>query len=289
MKRLRIILVLVVFFANFLIPLYAQEAYIVQKATLTVYRDGVVHVDIVLLVDEYEPLIAVPLLYPPERVSNIIVLDENGSLLDYDLSGGNITIYSLGSTKITLEYSTDGLTYKVFGLWTINFTAPFELTIILPENATIMYLSGVPSAIRIVDGRLEMDLSPGDWEISYEIPIQPPTPPPPQPPNQQQPPITWVSPIGYMVIATVIMCAVIMIAITIIYLRRRRVREALSDDEAEIVRFIREKGGRVLEAELRENFPHIPRTSMWRLVKRLEKQGIVRVRKVGLQNVVELK
>lgn len=285
------VLVLVVLFANFLISslLCTQEAYVVQKATLTVYRDGVVHVDIVLLVNEYEPLISVPLLSPLERVSGIMVLDENGSLLDYDLSEGNITIYSLGSTKITLEYSTDGLTYKVFGLWTINFTAPFELTLILPENATIMYLSGVPSAIRVVDDRFEMDLSPGDWEISYEVPIQPPTPPPPQPPNQQQPPITWVSPIGYMVIAIVIICVVIMIAITIIYLRRRRVREALSDDEAEIVRFIRERGGRVLEAELRENFPHIPRTSMWRLVKRLEKQGIVRVRKVGLQNVVELK
>ncbi|MEM2500994.1 MAG: MarR family transcriptional regulator, partial [Candidatus Bathyarchaeia archaeon] len=66
-------------------------------------------------------------------------------------------------------------------------------------------------------------------------------------------------------------------------------KEALSDEEAEIIRFIRRRGGRVLEAELRENFPHIPRTSMWRLIKRLEKQGVVRVRKVGLQNVVELK
>jgi len=286
LERLCVFLMLMVFSVNFLLPLCAQGAYVVQKATLTVYRDGVVHVNIVLLVDEYEPLIVVPLLSPMERVSGIIVLGENDSLLDYDLSGNNITIYSLGSAKITLEYSTDGLTHKAFGLWTINFTAPFELTLILPENATIMYLSGVPSAIRVVESRLEMDLSPGDWEIKYELPIQLPMPPSSRPPSQQQPSITRILPIEYMIITIVTICA---IATTIVYLKRRRVKEALSDEEAEIIRFIRRRGGRVLEAELRENFPHIPRTSMWRLIKRLEKEGVVRVRKVGLQNVVELK
>ncbi|MEM2587760.1 MAG: hypothetical protein QXV23_05610, partial [Candidatus Bathyarchaeia archaeon] len=161
-----------------------------------------------------------------------------------------------------------------------------ELTLILPENATIMYLSGVPSAIRVVESRLEMDLSPGDWEIKYELPIQLPMPPSSRPPSQQQPSITRILPIEYMIITIVTICA---IATTIVYLKRRRVKEALSDEEAEIIRFIRRRGGRVLEAELRENFPHIPRTSMWRLIKRLEKEGVVRVRKVGLQNVVELK
>ncbi|MEM1885571.1 MAG: hypothetical protein QXZ24_08190 [Candidatus Jordarchaeales archaeon] len=43
-----------------------------------------------------------------------------------------------------------------------------------------------------------------------------------------------------------------------------------------------------MEAELRKAFPNIPRTTMWRLIKKLEKKGILRVRKVGLQNVVEL-
>ncbi|MCX8171350.1 MAG: hypothetical protein N3E47_05200 [Candidatus Bathyarchaeota archaeon] len=266
------------------VPLYAQETYMVQKAILTVYRDGVVHANITLLVDEYEPLITLPLLSP--RVSNVMVVDEGGSPLEYDLSVGNITIYSLGSTSITLEYDTDGITYKELGLWTINFTAPFELTLILPENATIMYISNPLAilAIRAVGSRLEVDLSPGYWEISYEIPLQPPTPPPP--PTHPPLRVTWIPVIGYIAAAAVIICAA---TITILYLRRRRIEEALGDEEAEVVRFIRDKGGRVLEAELRENFPHIPRTSMWRLVKRLEKRGVVRVKKVGLQNVVELK
>ncbi|MEM2027268.1 MAG: hypothetical protein QXN85_00735 [Candidatus Bathyarchaeia archaeon] len=290
LKGLCLISPLVVFFVS-LLPLYAQETYSVQRAVLTVYRDGVVHVSITLLVDEYEPQIMLPLLSPPERVGNIIVLDENGSALDYDFSGDNIAIYSLGSKKVVLEYDTDGLTYKASGLWTINFTAPFELTLILPENATIMYLSGAPLAIRLSDSRFEMDLSPGSWEISYELPVQlPPTPPPPSPPppppEEKGQAYLSATTIGYMVVAIIILCSA---TIVIVYLRRRRIEKNLGDEEARVVRFIRERGGRVLEAELRENFPHIPRTSMWRLIKRLEKRGVVRVRKVGLQNVVELK
>lgn len=268
------------------IALLAQETYVIQKATLTVYRDGVVHISITLLVDEYEPLIALPLLSPPNRVYNIIVLDEKGSLLLYNLSEGNIVIYSLGSTKVTVEYDTDGLTHKTYGLWTINFTAPFELTLILPENATVMYLSSIPLAIRLSGWRLEMDLSPGNWKISYEVPIgyPPVTQPPPKPSDQQ---IVFLSR-EYIIAIVVSVSIVCIVALAAAQLKQRRIK-ALSEDEVNIIRFLKKRGGRALEAELRESFPHIPKTTMWRLIKRLEKQGIVRVKKVGLQNVVELK
>ncbi len=58
-------------------------------------------------------------------------------------------------------------------------------------------------------------------------------------------------------------------------------------EEEEVLKFIKNRGGKALEAELREAFPDIPRTSMWRLVKRLERRGKVKVKKIGLQNVVE--
>jgi len=68
---------------------------------------------------------------------------------------------------------------------------------------------------------------------------------------------------------------------------RGKIRE-LTEDEREIVDYIREKGGKILEAELREKFSHIPRTTLWRIVRRLEKKGIIRVKKIGLQNFIEL-
>jgi len=45
----------------------------------------------------------------------------------------------------------------------------------------------------------------------------------------------------------------------------------------------------VLEAEIRERFPGLPRTTAWRLIRRLEKMEIVIVKKIGLQNQIELK
>lgn len=249
-------------------------------------------------------MITVPLLVSPEETEEILVFDESNNLLDYDLDESNITIYSLGTTQITLEYYTSALTFKEANLWTLKFNATFKLTVMLPENATIMYLSDIPSAIRIEDEKVMLEFPPGEWEISYEIPIQPIFPSAPSPPSEEQPapseqeqptqpsgqepfaPLLTVEQIGFMVVGAALVC---IIALAFVYMRRKRRFEALRSEEIEVIRFLKERGGRALEAELRENFPHIPRTSMWRLVRRLEKQGIVQVRKIGLQNVVELK
>lgn len=278
-KRLYIILALIIS-STACSAIYAQEIYVIQRATLTVYRDGVVHVNMEISVNETEPSIVIPLLSPSDTLDNIFAVDENGDPLDYDLDTDNITIYSLGATKITLEYDTVGLTFKEFGTWTLKINAPFNLVVVFPEDVNITYISGIPSVIRVKDNKVEMELYPGEWEISYEIPIGSPSKPPVQQSSKWFPPIEYI----IVIVGSGITCSILMYA----YIKKKRIK-SLSDEEIEVLRFIRERGGRALEAELRERFPYIPRTSMWRLIKRLEKQGIVRVKKVGLQNVVELK
>jgi len=63
----------------------------------------------------------------------------------------------------------------------------------------------------------------------------------------------------------------------------------LRDEDKKVIMFIAEKGGKAFEAEIRSHFPDKPRTSLWRLIKRLEKLDTVKVRRVGLENQVELK
>ncbi|MBS7604979.1 hypothetical protein KEJ31_01585 [Candidatus Bathyarchaeota archaeon] len=164
-----------------------------------------------------------------------------------------------------------------YGLWTLKVSTPFNTTIIL-SNATIIYINMAPEKIRSTDGGIELNLYPGEWEISYsyEAPAKPPAP---HKPSDQL--------LYYAIVGACIICVSILAVLYII--RRRKTLKEFSGEEAEILKYIRERGGRVLEAELRERFPHIPRTSMWRLIRRLEKRGVVQVRKVGLQNVVELK
>lgn len=65
-------------------------------------------------------------------------------------------------------------------------------------------------------------------------------------------------------------------------------RPNLRDDDKELISFIVDNGGQAYESELRKKFLQ-PRTTMWRAVKRLEREGIVEIEKKELQNLVKLK
>ena len=60
------------------------------------------------------------------------------------------------------------------------------------------------------------------------------------------------------------------------------------EDDKELVKFIFNNGGKALESELRKKFLQ-PRTTMWRAVKRLEREGVIEIEKKDLQNLVKLR
>lgn len=244
----------------------------VQSAILEVYADGVARFKATLAVSGTEVSVTLPLLADGERVYNVLATDEAGSALAYDVEGRNATIYSLGATRVTVEYDTDALAFESDGLWTLAFTSPFEVAVVLPENSVVIYINAAPLSMSAEGGRLRLRLPPGSWEVCYEVQAGP------NPPAGGFPP-EWLA--ASAAVAAAMTCAALC-------LKRRKSLAGLRREEADVLRFIRERGGRVLEAELRGAFPNIPRTSMWRLVRRLERMGRVRVRKVGLQNVVEL-
>ena len=66
-----------------------------------------------------------------------------------------------------------------------------------------------------------------------------------------------------------------------------RVKSNLREDDKELITFIFENGGQAYESELRKKFLQ-PRTTMWRAVKRLEREGIVKIEKKELQNLVRI-
>ena len=57
----------------------------------------------------------------------------------------------------------------------------------------------------------------------------------------------------------------------------------MREDDKALVAFIYDNGGQAYESELRKKFLQ-PRTTMWRAVKRLEREGIVEIQKKDLQN-----
>ncbi|MGQ0638197.1 MAG: helix-turn-helix transcriptional regulator [Nitrososphaerota archaeon] len=67
-----------------------------------------------------------------------------------------------------------------------------------------------------------------------------------------------------------------------------RLKPDLRQEDKDIVTFISENGGQVYESELRKKFL-LPRTTTWRAVKRLEREGIVEIDKVDQQNRIRLR
>jgi uncharacterized membrane protein len=266
----------------------AQSLFEVESIDLNVYRDGLVHVAQILIVDELAPEITVPLL--SLSIENVIVLDETQIGVDYERKEDNLTVFTLGAEAVSVEYDTIALTKKEAEVWTLVVDNPYNLSVLLPQNSTVIYLNMMPTAIDTSGTGIKLSLYPGQWEISYVLPLTSvdgtddngePTP---------------AIPIEY-VIAAMVAAAAVAISVILIFRRRRKpnVKKTvkaypqLKKEDREVIEFLAEKGGQAFEAEIRERFPDMPRTSLWRLVRRLERLEIVEVKKIGLENQVQLK
>ena len=63
---------------------------------------------------------------------------------------------------------------------------------------------------------------------------------------------------------------------------------SLKPEEKDILLYILEKEGAAFEGEIRNKFI-LPKTSLWRLIKRLERENLIEVTKIGGQNLIKLK
>ncbi len=185
----------------------------------------------------------------------------------------------------------------------------------MPPNSIIVGMDALPSNMDLVNDQTKLELGSGLSEINYIFgTVTPPVTNPPvtNPPitNPDQPTFdaSTFALIGIPVAAAA--------AGAIIAIKKKQtksstlqtatvsetktdsdaidtetifnLRPEIREDDKEIIKFISENGGQALESELRKKFLQ-PRTTMWRAVKRLERQGIIEITKKDLQNLVKLK
>jgi hypothetical protein len=67
-----------------------------------------------------------------------------------------------------------------------------------------------------------------------------------------------------------------------------RVYPWLREDQREVIRYLAQRPDGMFEAELRRVF-HTPKSSMWRLIKKLEEEGILDVKQIRQQNYIKLR
>ena len=267
---------------------------------LIIYSDGTTHVSTEIDIDPF--LTDYELNLFGSSIDNLVVIGDNGFLLDADVIDNTALIQTFGSSVITIEYDIHDLVSKQGRLWTFSLDSNSDFTLLLPKNSAIVGMTNLPINMELINEQNQLTLSSGSTEIDYFFSTN-----------------TIVNPIEntqnekdyslYVIIGGII---IIILASIIIIIRNKqknvkvinevikiqkndvldletifKLKPDLREDDKELVKFIFNNNGQALESELRKKFLQ-PRTTMWRAVKRLEREGVIEIEKKDLQNLVKL-
>ena len=331
----------------------------------TIYADGTTHVLYQTDVDPQSPDFTLDLY--GNNAENLVVQDENGTLLSSNVTGNTVTVETLGASTIKVDYDTPDLVSKDGKTWTFHIDSPVDYSILLPKSTVIVGMSTSPLNMQVVDDQSLISLPSGSADISYVFGVLGTSQTATLAIQKAQDFISTVNTAGIktplasakldearadfnqgkysdaeavansaknlalqeqqsalstpktsssdditipMLIAGGIAAAG---ATGFIIMRKARsnniitptelpksdyippdketiyrLKPELRQEDKEIVAFISEKGGRVYESDLRKKFL-MPRTTTWRAVKRLEREGIVEIEKVDKQNLIKLR
>ena len=271
----------------------------------TIYQDGSTHVFYELDVDPLELEITVELF--GEMIENITIIGEDGFLLSNEINHNLAVIETFGASRISIDYDTQDLVSKTGKIWAFSVDAPVQYSLLTPKDSVIIEMSNFPLSMQVDNEQSYLTFPPGQTNISYYISTLASA--------QSTQPIPEDATDNSLILYAGIIAAVGIAAIIAIKKSRSskaiepsvtiqkeeqpkpqsldpeaifKIKRDLREDDKEIINFISANGGQAYESELRKKFLQ-PRTTMWRAVKRLERQGIIEIEKKDLQNIVKLK
>jgi uncharacterized membrane protein len=264
----------------------------------TIYQDGSTHVFYELDADPLELEITVELF--GEMIENITIIGEDGFLLSNEINHNLAVIETFGASRISIDYDTQDLVSKTGKIWAFSVDAPVQYSLLTPKDSVIIEMSNFPLSMQVDNEQSYLTFPPGQTNISYYISTLASA--------QSTQPIPEDATDNSLILYAGIIAAVGIAAITSkaiepsVTIQKEeqpkpqsldpeaifKIKRDLREDDKEIINFISANGGQAYESELRKKFLQ-PRTTMWRAVKRLERQGIIEIEKKDLQNIVKLK
>ena len=272
---------------------------------LTIYPDGSTHVLSEIDVDPF--LTDYELNLFGNTIDNLVVIGDNEFLLDVDIIDDTALIQTFGSSVITIEYDIHDLVSKQGRLWTFSLDSPSDFTLLLPKNSAIVGMTNLPINMEIINDQNQLTLSSGPTEIDYLFSTNSISNLTEEIKNEED---NYL----YIIIGGIISGIIVIVLVSVIIIVRNKqknvkkidqvvtiqknnildletifkLKSDLREDDKELVKFIFNNNGEALESELRKKFLQ-PRTTMWRAVKRLEREGVVEIQKKDLQNLVKLR
>lgn len=165
-KKVKVLHLILVLSLATIVGVSAQD-YSPDSLSMKVYSDGGVDVEYVIEPDTTLAQVNVSLI--GEEYQDIIVLDQDGIILDWSLNQGEIMIDTLGSTTITITYTTYSLTDKTGTQWSVGAESETNLVYTLPKGAVLTGLIPSPVGISVVDNQATITMPVGVSSISYLI------------------------------------------------------------------------------------------------------------------------
>ena len=270
------------------------------------FPDGSTHVTYSLDSDPLLPDTEVSLY--GDSLENLVAEDENGFLLSTQSEKNILQVETLGSSSILINYDTYSLISKDGKIWSFEIDSPVEFNVVMPENSVIVGMSTFPIDMNVDSDRTKILLPSGPAEITYFLAVAESS----QVLPPEETPVTADNDNSMMYVAggaAVAIAAITAIAIKIKNKPKQVVSAPqttavaernepfniekvlempdLREDDKDIIKFIHENGGSALESDLRKKFL-LPRTTMWRAVKRLERHELIEITKKDQQNLIKL-
>ena len=270
------------------------------------FPDGSTHVTYSLDSDPLLPDTEVSLY--GDSLENLVAEDENGFLLSTQSEKNILQVETLGSSNILINYDTYSLISKDGKIWSFEIDSPVEFNVVMPENSVIVGMSTFPIDMNVDSDRTKILLPSGPAEITYFLAVAESS----QVLPPEETPVTADNDNSMMYVAGGVAVAIAAIAAIAIKMKNKpkqivsapqttlvadsnepfnieKVLEMpdLREDDKDIIKFIHENGGSALESDLRKKFL-LPRTTMWRAVKRLERHELIEITKKDQQNLIKL-
>ena len=277
---------------------------------ITVYPDGLAHVTAQVEVDPQEPSFLVGLL--GTAVDNFVAVDEDGVLLAAERAGvSSMGLETFGAGLVNISYDVHDIVSKDGRIWTFSLDIDHDYTLLMPGGSVIVGMNAIPRNLDTVGERVRLEMPSGPAEISYITntarSVEPAAPPAAPEPDDDGPSaegadtfMLWALPLAAGAAG----------AFLAVRARSRRSGSpaprggdgpepldpeavfarvpGLRDEDKEIVRYICENGGEVSESSLRKKLLR-PRTSMWRAVQRLSREGAVDIIKRDSHNQIRIR
>ena len=286
MQYSKYVIALIIFYILLVSPIFTYYVNASNSVVVvTIESNGVVIVELNISVSEGLNNIILPVKPIPETITvveageNIPSIYYNNSLIIPAKKSGTAYVRYVANVtmvggKIVLEISEAIITLRVMkGI--VLLSIPENLINASIRDSTLILKFEGPAKI-VYTIATQIATSPA---IATKPAATTPTSKPSKPTGFILFPSAWV------IVGIGIACVLIAVVFA---LRRRGGDRELDRLDKAILKVLKNRGGRMLQSELIMELG-VPKTTLWRHVKKLEKLGYVEIEKVGRVNIVKLK